>query len=128
MIPILPLYQCHKRVRAAKITHIEPVGRDDVFREQKERLRLDFVDRVPTQEPLFAAGDDGHVLVLGEIGKHVIVSSDWLFKHTPAVGGYFVQYLLADGHLNGHTSFSPDRAFEEGYTFVPTMMVPREKS
>jgi len=38
------------------------------------------------------------------------VDSLWLIKHNPRVGGYLVRYQ--DGYL----SFSPTKAFEDGYT------------
>jgi len=37
-------------------------------------------------------------------------SVEWLNKHSPEVGGYFVKYK--DGYL----SYSPAKAFEEGYS------------
>ena len=49
-------------------------------------------------------------LVLGEIGGIVTMLPDWHAKHTPHVGGYFVLYE------DGYESFSPAKAFEEGYT------------
>lgn len=43
----------------------------------------------------------------------VIVSGAWLRKHTPQVDGYLVRYN------DGYQSFSPAKAFEEGYTEIP---------
>ena len=40
----------------------------------------------------------------------VYVSGDYLGKHTPQLGGYYVVYD------DGYSSFSPAKAFEEGYT------------
>ena len=51
-------------------------------------------------------------LVLGEIGGIVAMLPDWHQKHNPEVGGYFVQYA------DGYQSYSPAKAFEEGYTPV----------
>lgn len=51
-------------------------------------------------------------LVLGEIGGIVTLLPDWHTKHQPHVGGYYVQYE------DGYKSFSPAKAFEEGYTRV----------
>lgn len=39
-----------------------------------------------------------------------IVSDEWLKKHNPEVGGYFVVYA------DGYESYSPVEAFEKGYT------------
>ncbi len=36
----------------------------------------------------------------------------WLDKHKPEAGGYYVVYK------DGYASFSPAQAFEEGYTLV----------
>ena len=61
--------------------------------------------------------DEGAKLVL-EVGpcKGEVVSTDvdskWMKKHRPHVGGIFVQYE------DGYESFSPKRAFEDGYTLI----------
>ena len=41
------------------------------------------------------------------------VGADWIANRKASVGGYFVQYD------DGYTSFSPAKAFEEGYTWDP---------
>ena len=41
-----------------------------------------------------------------------IVDNEFMNKHKPVVGGYFVIYE------DGYTSFSPAAAFESGYTRV----------
>jgi len=41
-----------------------------------------------------------------------LVDGYFLSKHKPEVGGYFVQYA------DGYKSFSPAKAFEEGYTLI----------
>ena len=38
------------------------------------------------------------------------VTPEWAEKHKPEAGGYYVQYK------DGYTSYSPETAFEEGYT------------
>lgn len=48
-------------------------------------------------------------LVLGEIGGIVTVLPDWHAKNKPQVGGYYVVYE------DGYRSYSPAKAFEEGY-------------
>jgi hypothetical protein len=40
------------------------------------------------------------------------VSEDYLAKHKPYVGGYYVVYK------DGYKSFSPAEAFEDGYTLI----------
>lgn len=59
----LPLYRCHKEVRAAKITGFRQNGEPDM----------------PD-------------LVLGEIGAIATLLPDWHEKHKPQVGGYYVVY------------------------------------
>jgi len=56
--------------------------------------------------------DSGTQLLFGEIDKYIIVTKDWMSKHSPTVGGYFVRYA------DDYTSFSPAEAFENGYTRV----------
>ncbi|MBJ7436971.1 MAG: hypothetical protein JHC54_15065 [Acinetobacter sp.] len=83
----LPLYACHKRVNAAKITNIHSpeagVG-----------------GNVPTT-----------LVFAGELPS-VVVTPEWVAKHQPKIGGYFVAYK------DGYESYSPAEAFEEGYTLL----------
>lgn len=81
----LPLYQCHKQVRAAKITGIAP--------QNSETLTI--------------------TLHLGDILGEVEVTSEWLAKHKPQIGSYFVVYS------DSYTSCSPAEPFESGYTHAP---------
>lgn len=80
----LPQYQCHKVVRAARITGFRENGATDM----------------PD-------------ILLGDIGAVAVQLSDWHAKHKPQVGGYYVVYE------DGYASYSPAKAFEEGYTLVP---------
>lgn len=53
------------------------------------------------------------------------VSAEWVEKHQPQVGGYFVQYA------DGYQSYSPAKAFEEGYrplSSLPTVAPHIEKN
>lgn len=49
-----------------------------------------------------------------DLGQHGIVEVgyDWLQEKRAAIGGYFVAYE------DGYTSYSPAKAFEEGYTAI----------
>ena len=47
-----------------------------------------------------------------EVTKAHHVSDDYFKKHCPAPGGYYVQYE------DGYESYSPAKAFENGYTKV----------
>lgn len=78
----IPEYQCHKKVRAAKIT---------AFRQN---------------------GSEYPSLILGEIGGIVEQSPEWFEKHKPVLGGYYVMYE------DGYASYSPAKAFEDGYTKI----------
>ncbi len=74
----LPLYTCHKRVRALKIESVD--------------LRvLHFADKryAPIEATVW-----------------------YMLKHRPEAGGYYVVYE------DGYTSYSPAKAFEEGYTLA----------
>jgi len=42
----------------------------------------------------------------------ILMDKEWLDKHNPEVGGYYVVYK------DGYKSFSPAEAFEEGYELV----------
>lgn len=75
----MPLYRCHKHVRALKIGAVDPHN------------MLVPADR--TFAPFF-------------------VDDAYMAKHAPAVGGYYVVYE------DGYTSYSPAKAFEDGYTRV----------
>lgn len=47
-------------------------------------------------------------------GFKVTVSDDYIEKHKPHIGGYYVVYE------DGYESFSPAKAFEAGYTRLDT--------
>lgn len=81
----LPLYQSHKKVRAAKITEIESHESD---------------------------GTGCHTMIFGEISGSEFLTDEWKSRFKPEVGGYYVVYD------DGYTSFSPAKAFEEGYSRI----------
>lgn len=78
----LPKYRCHKDVWAVKIASIA--------------YDLDSALITPA-DPSYPA---------------FRMSGEWIGKHNPQVGGYFVVYE------DGYRSYSPAKAFEEGYTRV----------
>lgn len=90
-VTALPRWKCHKIVRAAKIYGIQPSG-DGVFTQADRRTH-------------------GAMLELRHGGQRwqVKVSGNWVEKFDPKVGGYYVLYE------DGYSSFSPAKAFEEGY-------------
>lgn len=77
-----PRYRCHKEVYAIKIAQIVP------------SLTGAFIH---PQETTVAPFEADH---------------NYLVKHKPEVGGYFVVYD------DGYKSYSPAQAFEEGYTIT----------
>lgn len=91
----LPLYQCHKTVRALKIAAIENKPNPD------ETGRSDATSHgaviTPAEESFLPFDVDGA----------------YVCKHRPEVGGYFVAYD------DGYTSYSPAKAFEDGYSPLP---------
>jgi hypothetical protein len=87
----LPRYKCHKEVCALRIKSIERVKARD------------------GEDPDAA----GAIIIPEESGFAPIrVSAEYLRKHRPQVGGYWIQYD------DGYKSFSPSRAFEEGYARI----------
>lgn len=85
----LPRYKSHKEVSAAKIDSIK-------YDPDKPDVAM-FILAVIT---------DHGGLVIWEVAK------DWVAKHGAEVGGYLVVYG------DGYQSYSPAKAFEEGYSLV----------
>lgn len=81
----MPRYECHKKVWALKISEIEySQGEPDTV----------FANITPAEE--------GY--------SKFVVDEEYLNRHKPKVGGYYVVYE------DGYKSFSPAAAFEGGYT------------
>lgn len=78
----LPQYQCHKKVWALKIAAINTSG---------------IITDLSFEDPDYAP---------------IRVDEDYMAKHKPQNGGYYVVYE------DGYKSFSPARAFEDGYTRI----------
>jgi len=55
---------------------------------------------------------DGRQLVFADNQGFYYPPTSYFAKHEPTVGGYFVEYE------DGYQSFSPAKAFEDGYTLV----------
>lgn len=83
----MPEYVCHKRVWALKIKAVinAPPGCDVGV--------MAFEPEVSGYAP-------------------VTLSAEYMAKHKPEAGGYYVVYA------DGYRSYSPAKAFEEGYTAV----------
>lgn len=89
----LPRWQSHKQVYGDKITKIQ---------------RAD-----PNSE---SAKDDAGIRWLLDCGGIVTVTKDLIGRGAPVVGDYYVQYD------DGYKSWSPAKAFEEGYTRIERPM------
>ena len=59
-------------------------------------------------------GREHGAMLRDDAGGEVHVSREYLDKHTPKTGGYYVRYP------DGYESWSPADAFEGGYTEVPS--------
>ena len=87
----MPRYKSHKEVWALKIAHIA-FDRDKAREEGRETT-------------------GGAVITPFEKGYgQFTVDGAYVSKHNPKVGGYYVVYK------DGYKSWSPAKAFEEGYT------------
>lgn len=87
----LPRYKCHKEVWALKIANIVRDGVGHVNRET----------------------DGSAIITPAEEGYAPFpVDGNYMWKHKPEVGGYYVVYE------DGYKSFSPAKAFEDGYTLI----------
>lgn len=86
----MPKYKCHKEVWALKIAKIVRDGEG----EDRE--------------------SDGSAMITPEESQYAPfrVEADYMYKHKPEVGGYYVVYK------DGYKSFSPAAAFEEGYSRI----------
>jgi hypothetical protein len=83
----LPKYQSHKQVWALKIAALSP--HHDISGER-------------VGDVCITPADQGYA--------SFVVSADYVHRHDPQVGGYYVVYE------DGYQSFSPAEAFESGYT------------
>lgn len=89
----MPCYQSHKKVWALKIALIL-FDVDEARREGRE------TDGGATIEPV----DEGYAAFR--------VDHEYVRKHDPKVGGYYIVYD------DGYKSWSPAEAFEAGYTLI----------
>lgn len=82
----MPRYVCHKKVWALKIKALEPI--------EGSSGKLAGISMYPV-EPGYAP---------------ILLDGAYMEKHRPEVGGYYVVYD------DGYKSFSPAKAFEDGYS------------
>lgn len=86
----MPKYLCHKEVHALKIAKIVRDGEGE--------------NRETDGSAMITPADEGYAPFK--------VDNDFMWKHKPEVGGYYVVYE------DGYKSFSPAEAFESGYSRV----------
>lgn len=79
----LPKYRCHKEVWALKISQVKG--------------NIDGSAKLVPEDETY---------------KSIQVDRDYVSKHEPTAGGYFVVYE------GGYTSYSPSDVFEDGYTVI----------
>lgn len=89
----LPKYKSHKEVWALKIADI--LKDSDLAREENRET-------------------DGSAIIVPEEKNYasIRVGHDYMRKHNPQPGGYFVVYK------DGYKSWSPAEAFESGHTRI----------
>lgn len=80
----MPLYQCKKKVRALKIAEVTPCD------------GYGGAEIVPENNDYSPFN----------------VDAEYMIKHNPKVGGYYVLYK------DGYKSFSPEEPFEDGYSLI----------
>jgi hypothetical protein len=86
----LPKYECHKEVWALKIAKIVRDGESQ--------------DRETNGTATITPADEGYA--------PFTVDAEFMRRHNPEVDGYYVQYE------DGYKSFSPAKAFEDGYKAI----------
>ncbi len=117
----MPKYVCHKEVWALKIKEIifAPLPQFQFVTcrgsfvlgtacGRCERCDWDRANPGP-RNAIIVPADEGY--------SDFTVPGDFIQKHKPVVGGYYVVYE------DGYKSFSPAKAFEEGYTRIEPRQV-----
>lgn len=85
----MPQYKCHKVVSALKIEAV------------------DWSPSAPNED-----SDGSQILTVEEPFAPIRVDYQYVRKHHPEAGGYYVVYQ------DGYKSFSPAEAFESGYALI----------
>lgn len=90
----MPRYKCHKQVWALKIKDVIPRPNPD---HTGKSVASSYGATIVPVDDGYAAFD---------------VDSSYVLKHNPQPGGYYVVYD------DGYKSYSPEKAFEDGYSLV----------
>lgn len=111
----MPRYRCHKEVAALKIREVGSVPVPE-WRNPVCRGSLDFgsaCGHCERCEWLRNNPHQGAIIFPAEPGYAPFrVSAEYMRRHRPQPGGYFVVYA------DGYQSYSPAKAFEEGYARI----------
>ncbi len=102
----MPRYKSHKQVWALKIKAITKANPPTIA-ELEKILNSEPATDKPDEEvvgAIITPEDEGYA--------EFPVSREFMLKHSPQSGGYYVVYG------DGYKSYSPAKAFEEGYTRV----------
>lgn len=114
----MPRYKCHKQVWALKIKSITKANPPTI--EELEKIINSEDDKpvdILSDGSLSVAGQKeeivGAIIVPEDDGyAEFTVNREYMLKHNPQVGGYYVVYD------DGYKSYSPAKAFEDGYTRI----------
>lgn len=97
----MPQYVCHKKVWALKIKSFE-----------RCLPTIDELERILNDNGGEKDLIGGYLIPENAHFARIAVSQAYVRKHNPEAGGYYVAYE------DGYQSFSPAKAFEDGYTLV----------
>ena len=124
---LMARYKCRKEVRALKIARIEvrksspcvyPIDGTSCGYPMSDRMHVGSDDPIipPAGRHQYdhgPGGDGREGLLIHPTEEGYIpfmVDAEYVRKHNPQIGGYYVVYE------DGYKSFSPAKAFEEGYS------------
>lgn len=127
----MPRYRCHKEVWALKIKAVEPLfappcqhvygnttcgySANDCMHKGSDSEIVPPLGRhtyAPGKEWTYDITDAAIITPEDSGYAPFSVDASFMHKHNPKAGGYFVVYE------DGYKSFSPAKAFEDGYTLI----------
>lgn len=121
----LPRYKSHKIVEALKIKELrppeQPLYKAPVCRAMDYGSGCRACERCAWLRDVFPTAPWWMVPAEEGFDRYQL-SAAFIAKHKPQVGGYLVFYE------DRYESYSPARAFEEGYTRIPEQFAPAAQS